>query len=519
MKAMATKTLRSLLSCTSGAVAPTVALSLVGLIAAGGLAFDYSRLVGMHSELQNAADQAALAAASQLDGKAGATQRAAEAAANLVANSTLISNDADTPGVDIDSVVFYQDKAKTLVVTRDDASTTDDRLAHYVEVTVDGREVFYALTPIVSAMSSGDIDAAAMAGMGSATCKVPPVMMCNPAEFTDPDFTVANYIGKGIRLVANDGGGGYGPGNFGFLDNNAGNGANIVKAALGNVAVPGDCVPGDDVTTQPGEMVSVLDALNTRFDVYANGLNNPCGANNAGCPPSANARKDVVKANTGCAFQPGNGNVGWKLPPSPYLPASSTAYDAATYPAGGLSPMGYPRDICHALSITGSCSGGRIGDGAWDRYAYFRSNSVNYPAVPTSTEMATMFGSSTPTRYQVYQYEMNNAATHLQPQAAGSLTAHGAPICVTPGLAPGGTTPDRRRLSVAVINCTSEGVAGRTTDITVTRWIDVFLVEPSLPRARTEHSDVYVEVIEEAGSSGDGTVGQVVRRDVPYLVE
>jgi Flp pilus assembly protein TadG len=149
MKAMATKTLRSLLSCTSGAVAPTVALSLVGLIAAGGLAFDYSRLVGMHSELQNAADQAALAAASQLDGKAGATQRAAEAAANLVANSTLISNDADTPGVDIDSVVFYHDKAKTLVVTRDDASTTDDRLAHYVEVTVDGREVFYALTPIV----------------------------------------------------------------------------------------------------------------------------------------------------------------------------------------------------------------------------------------------------------------------------------------------------------------------------------------------------------------------------------
>jgi Flp pilus assembly protein TadG len=511
MKAMATKTLRSLFSCTSGAVAPTVALSLVGLIAAGGLAFDYSRLVGMHSELQNAADQAALAAASQLDGKTGAMARATTAASNLVANATLISNDTSGSSVSIAAVAFYQNKAKTIATT--------DAEARYVEVTVDGREVFYALTPVVAAMSSGDIDAAAMAGMGSATCKVPPVMMCNPAEFTDPDFTVANYIGKGIRLVANDGGGGYGPGNFGFLDNNAGNGANIVKAALGNIAVPGDCVPGDGVTTQPGEMVSVLDALNTRFDVYANGLNNPCGANNAGCPPSANARKDVVKANTGCAFQPGNGNVGWKLPPSPYLPASSTAYDAATYPAGGLSPMGYPRDICHALSMTGSCSGGRIGDGAWDRYAYFRSNSVNYPAVPTSTEMATMFGSSTPTRYQVYQYEMNNAATRLQSQAAGSRTAHGAPVCVTPGLTPGGTTPDRRRLSVAVINCTAEGVAGRTTDITVTRWIDVFLVEPSLPRARTEHSDVYVEVIEEAGSSGDGTVGQVVRRDVPYLVE
>ena len=50
-----------------GAVAPIVALSLFGLIAAGGLAFDYARLAAMDTELQTAADQAALAAATQLD--------------------------------------------------------------------------------------------------------------------------------------------------------------------------------------------------------------------------------------------------------------------------------------------------------------------------------------------------------------------------------------------------------------------------------------------------------------------
>src|SRR3546814_2886644 len=49
----------------AGAVAPTVALSLFGLIAAGGLAFDYARLASLDTELQNAADHAALAAASQ----------------------------------------------------------------------------------------------------------------------------------------------------------------------------------------------------------------------------------------------------------------------------------------------------------------------------------------------------------------------------------------------------------------------------------------------------------------------
>jgi Flp pilus assembly protein TadG len=518
---MAVRTSRALLSCTSGAVAPTVALALVGLIAAGGLAFDYSRLVGMHSELQNAADQAALAAASQLDGKADATKRAANAAANLVANYTLIANDRNLSGrtgqVTIATVVFYQDKARTQVVTRNDSSTTDDQLAHYVDITVGGRRVFYALTPVVSLMTSGDINAEAMAGLGSATCKVPPVMMCNPAETSDSDFTVSNYVGRGIRLIAHDNS--YGPGNFGFLDVGEGSGANNLKQALGNVTIPGDCVPDTGVTTEPGQMTSVLDALNTRFDVYANGLNNPCGSNDSQCPPSANSRKDLVMTggNGNCAIAK---NKGWTTPPNPYLPTSSTPYTASTYPTSGISPMGYPRDICHALSMTGSCSGGAIGDGVWDRYAYFASNSTNYPTVPTSAEMTAMFGTDTPTRYQVYRYEMANAATRLQTQQIGSgnTYAYSQPVCVTPGLAPGGNTPDRRRLSVAVVNCTAEGVSGRTTNVKVTKWIDVFLVEPTASRDRTDSKDVYVEVIGQSGSGGDGTEGQVVRRDVPYLV-
>ena len=50
-------------SDNSAAVAPTVALSLFALIGAGGIAFDYARLASLDTELQNAADQAALAAA------------------------------------------------------------------------------------------------------------------------------------------------------------------------------------------------------------------------------------------------------------------------------------------------------------------------------------------------------------------------------------------------------------------------------------------------------------------------
>ncbi len=64
----------------SGAIAPTFALSLFALVAVGGIGFDYARLAAMDSELQNAADQAALAAVGQLDGQPGACLRASGAA-------------------------------------------------------------------------------------------------------------------------------------------------------------------------------------------------------------------------------------------------------------------------------------------------------------------------------------------------------------------------------------------------------------------------------------------------------
>ncbi len=506
----------------SGATAATFGLALFALVAVGGLGFDYARLAGLDSELQNAADQAALAGASQLDGKNGACLRAAAAATTFVSNLSLLANDGNGTAVTIAAepscdatgqIRFYRDKAKT-------QAATSDANARFIEVDVTARTANYAFTPLAGAVSP-TIGAAAFAGLGSAICRIPPVMMCNPAEATDSNFTAANYIGKGVRLVANDGGGGYGPGNFGFLDNDAGNGAQAVAQVLGRNLPPGNCVAIDGVTTQPGSMVSVLDALNTRFDIYANGLNNACGSDGSLCPSSRNVRKDVVKGNgNGCAFQPGNGNNGWKLPNQPYLPTSPTTPLTAAQ-AASLSPMGYPRDMCHAVSNAGSCLNGRIGDGNWDRMAYFRTNSAAYPSVPTSSDMISWFGTDTPTRYDVYKYEMANAATRLVSQSAGgNRTAYGSPVCSASSITPSATIPDRRVLTVAVINCGAEGVSGRTSGITVTKWVDMFLVEPSLPRARTEQSDIYAEIIGETKlGGGGGTTGNTVRRDVPYLVE
>jgi len=510
------------------------ALSLFALVGIAGVAFDYSRVAGMDSELQNGADEAALAGATQLDHKDGACARAANAAIGLLSNSTLLANDNGGLAVKINGgsavalgndgctgisgVTFYQDKDKTTVATTDED-------ARFIEVAVDDRIANYAFTPIVGAFF-GDIEAKALAGLGSSVCKVPPVMICNPAESTDPDFTVANYIGDGLRLVANDGGSNYAPGDFGYLDTDAGNGAQATSQTLGRVSPPGDCIAADGVTTKPGVQVSVLDALNTRFDIYANGINNACGNGKSLCPPSANTRKDVLlsgngnSCSNGCAFQTGGGN-GWKIPANPYLPGSATTgLTAAQYST--LSPMGYPRDMCHAVSDLGSCTNGRIGDGNWDRTAYFGTNKLDYPTLPTSQNLLDWFGTTTPTRYQVYKWEAANASTRLKSEAdSGGMTAYSQPAPDTSvGVPVDGTAPDRRVLSVAVINCNAEGVKGRTVDVNVTRWIDVFLVEPSLPRARTENSDVYVEIIGQTSLAGGGsTAAQTIRRDVPYLVQ
>ena len=528
------RSVSSLCRNADGAVAPTIALSLLALIAVGGIAFDYARLASTDTELQNAADQAALAAASQLDGETGACSRAAAAARNMITNRTYMANDpgnmnvtiANEPTCDaVGNVRFYQNVTKT-------QPASSDANAKFVEIQVDPRTAFFALTPVVAAFSSGPLTAVAFAGLGEAICRVPPLMLCNPNETNDPNFAIGNYIGKGIRLVANDGGNTYAPGNFGFLDVGQGNGAATLLAVLGRNGDPGDCSSGTGVTTEPGNMISLRDALNTRFDMYGNGLNQACGNDGSLCPPSSNSRKDLLRDGTGsnaCGYVSGGGGNGWREAPNGYPPSVlTTNRDLTEAEIATLPPMGYPRDKCHSVSITGVCTGGRIGDGSWDRYAYFKSHSLqavkNYTAAEVTALNAKMiewFGTATPSRYQVYQYEMANAATRLQAEddAASGYRAHGSPVCLPPGVSPSATQIDRRVMSVAVINCAAEGVAGRTTNVDVTKWIDIFLIEPTVARARTENSDIYIEVIGETANATEQGAIQAVKKSVPYLIE
>jgi len=60
------------------------------------------------------------------------------------------------------------------------------------------------------------------------------------------------------------------------------------------------------------------------------------------------------------------------------------------------------------------------------------------------------------------------------------------------GSVPGENVLDRRKISVAVVNCIQQSVNGNSTNVAVVDWLDVFLVEPSENRARTNAGDIYV---------------------------
>jgi Flp pilus assembly protein TadG len=512
------RSVRSLWRNSEGSVAPTVALSLVALIAAGGVAFDYAQLAEMDTELQQAADQAALAAATQLDGKANAITRAQAAAQNLVTNVTKFADDGGGSAVGGMTFTFYSSYdqgADTYGTVVTPGAAGADASAKVVKVTIGSRTARYALTPIVGAIS-GSSTANATASVGNAICKTPPVMMCNPDEpagNSNEDLAYNPVRGQGLRLITGDA---TVPGNFGWLEAAIGNGAPALAGELGYNVPIGECQPSSGVSTKTGMDTSVLKALNTRFDVYENG-NSTCPSQYGGtCSPSTNTRKDVV-------CKPNNTNTGcnpdkWNDAAKAYRPTTPTAL----LPANDPDFMGYPHDLCHAVKIS-SMTCGVKGDGIWDRDAYFR---VNY-AGTTNWQALTGLPANA-SRWDVYSWELTHRSMTVAgklvgidaPLVKGNEAAFSFPVSQPPGVAASASQADRRRIAAAVLNCQALNIHGKTTNVPVPTWLDLFLVEPSLDRgsganAFTDKKDVYVEII---GTTTASSANLVIRRDKPFLI-
>lgn len=451
-----------------GAVAPLFALSLMALVALGGVGFDYGRLAAMDSELQNAADQAALAAATQLDGRADAITRARDAANDFFAssasefvNETRFANDGAGRPITSLSFRFYQTYEGD---TPSDEITDDDEgaSAHVVEVTVNGREVFYALTPIVGALSSGDIVATAMAGVEGATCNVPPLMFCAPNK----DFPTEADIGKGLKLHmlpnATDA---FAPGNFSFLDIDYGTTGNPNRRLGLNSALAG-CF-ADAIESDPGVRSPEEDALNTRFDIYPSGLS--CDTATGNYCPAESVRKNFTVTETK--------SIRVRIAdPVPAAPSCGT-YDTRSGWTANAAANNFPQDDCF---LNGTCS--VVGDGDWGITSYLNAH---HPGM-TSAD----FPSGT--RWEIYNWEKEDAAGRLAAERLSTsyttrdqginrtytftnVCSYARPLDTSNAVVTSETQKDRRLLTVASVDCT--GLHGRDT-VNILRWVDLFLVTP-----------------------------------------
>lgn len=525
---------RTFVSDQKGAVAATYAIALSGLIIIAGAAFDYSRIMALDTELQTAADQAALAAVTQLDQEDGACARAGNAAIELLRNITLLSNDSLGNEVTVNSdstisvtddacasfsgVSFYSDTAGTLATT--------DETARYVTVMTDTRAAYFSFTPI-GGLIGANTKALATAGMGSAICEIPPLMICSPTPGTP--FDAEAFEGIGIEVTGHGGGASaWSPGDFGFLEVGSGSINDLVQAlAFDSTNLP--CTPVDgNVPPETGNAQDLYRAFNTRFDVFdfpdsSGTILSECFS--GACPASSNSVKDLIKPDSATS---GNAcklhNQGWQLPPDEqqFWPLASTSitspgsasvahHDYSENPGPNLV-MGYSRDLCHYDSYNSDCANDRFGNGDWARSDYWAANHAG-DTQPTG------YGSMS--RFEVYQWELGIGpyAANI-PDLPNGTDQRAAPVCSA--AFGGGGDPLRRVLTVAVVgNCSALG--GSSTNVQIDGWVNMFLVDPVVDsRDNVEGNDViYMEVIGPArlGSGNGGLPSLPFRRDTAYLLE
>lgn len=466
-----------------GAVAPLVALSIIGLVGMGALAWDVSRAFALRGELDAAVDAAAIAGATQLDLASDAITRATAAAqGSLVTNSQRLANAQEgSVAVDANDIRFLTSLSPSRVYT------TDPTLANFIEINLTPRSLGL-ITGALVRTGAFSVRTHAVAGYGAAVCVVPPLLICNPLETSsvktfDPDA----HIGKTILLTPSGSGhtSPWAPGNFGFLD--VGTVPELRDAMARNTPLT-QCF-GSSVTSEPGTAATVDQWYNTRFDIYRAGASSL--SNNALYSP---ARVTII----GAAADAGTCNV------SPAAPTNDCSVTTAS------GPYGFPID-CDQSGI--------LGTGRWNWQRYFATNHPSATLTPTSFDWTTYGGpngvvSNQPTRYQVYKWEqalLDGTATEDAPFASsgvGRANPSGNGDWARPNCniqTPAAVSGDRRVVSAVMTNCM--GKNGKFTATTLVN-VDLFLTAPVNQSDQT----IYGEIIGETSVAVGGTLGLPEKR-------
>ena len=194
---------------------------------------------------------------------------------------------------------------------------------------------------------------------------------------------------------------------------------------------------------------------------------------------------------------------------------------AGMFNADGVDENAYGLpDNNSMLAPNQGVSGAAIGtDDTWPITTYLDEN-YGVGAVSSSLITST-FAGKTPSRYDVYQYEIANAASlnqnrHPGDQVGGVDTGEmGFPMCgQSKGLSPNLSIPDRRVLIAAIVDCGSQpNPVNGSADLVVNSYGSFFMTRPMVTYSPSTDMTIDVEIIDITGYGGNGTLETYLREE------
>ncbi|HSE79552.1 MAG TPA: TadE/TadG family type IV pilus assembly protein [Alphaproteobacteria bacterium] len=537
----------------SGAVAVYIGIITALLIGFAGLAIDLSRLGTLQTQLQNAADQAALSGAAELDGKDDSVIRAARAVygesgveAQLTVNNENIAGEGtititrfrllsaippDTTAIDCPVWVSSFAAAQSYTPTGGGAHCANGwQNVRFIEVVAEQRTIDVSLIAVLRSLGAASATQAtttarAVAGFTQFVCQVVPMFTCNPSENIAGGGPV--IMNKGQMLLMKAGGGKgaqYGPGNYGLLDPIFDNqGAKSVAENLASAGSEG-CFSVSGVEVNQGQKTGpVKTAVNTRFDIYDN-PNFSGQQGNDEFRPARNVTKGCYGMTCGTTY--GNFNQD----PSLWDPNAK----GAPFPRAGCFYNG----ACSESCWSGECRMSANTDwSAQNRTTYWSINHPNSVApgvTPTGNQYSRPANWDDPsfTRYDTYRWEIDSGHVPDRTRDDGPSQPCGA----DPGGYPasynascsdgeqgrpsnytGGTLsdePERRIIIIAVVNCIEHGpINGNSTPpLPVEQYAKFFVTEPVDIHSGNTNQDIYGEFVGFVSpGADDGIIRDVVQ--------
>jgi len=251
-----------------GAVAVTTALMLVVLVGFLGVAVDLGRLYVAKTEMFNAADACALAAAQELDGNAGSLTRAENA--GIAAGTRNLANFQSTPVPIVASDISFSTSLSPNSNYKTQAGGATDA-SRYAMCTLKFPAFPTTLTAILGFGPSVDVGAQAVATLapGQTACAIPLGFCAQSSSPPNYGFTPGQWVNGKF-----DAGGGL-TGSFNWIDftPNAGGLSELASILTGS----GMC--STSIGTPVGQTGvlgnAAAKAWNSRFGLYQSGTGNP----------------------------------------------------------------------------------------------------------------------------------------------------------------------------------------------------------------------------------------------------